>query len=240
MIITIPPDAVLSRGAHEPGTGTCGRELLHLLVVGTHRDATPECLTACCSVLPPLNDGPWRDDAHRTSVIIPWLPRLAECPRDHAADQRRAYKLADIACREILPEVMDDDANRPESATKIRALPEVVDVATAYVTLSAARAAARSAAANAASARAAYFVADAASIAAYVACYAAEATAESAAAAAAASARAANVAAAARADAAANVARSAKAANAAAEVVAAAAIERWTNRLLGAICEVTA
>jgi len=106
--VTIPADAILTHGAHEPGEGTCARELLHLLVTGEHRDATPECLTACCASLPPLNDSPaWRDDQHRTDVLLPYLARLAQCPRDAEVDQRRAYRLADIAVRVIAADALD-------------------------------------------------------------------------------------------------------------------------------------
>ena len=55
--------------------GLCAIELLHLVVVGRLADETPEPLTVCCAALSPLEQGPWRDHAHRTAVLIPYLRR---------------------------------------------------------------------------------------------------------------------------------------------------------------------
>ena len=93
--------AVLTHGAHWSTDGTCARELIYLVVTGEKKDRTPECLTATLSALPVLNDGPWRDDAHRTSVLLPYLRRLLDCPRDYRADRQRAFALVDYAERVI-------------------------------------------------------------------------------------------------------------------------------------------
>jgi len=95
--------ATLSRGCHKSGEGTCALELLNLAVTGQHTDAPPECLTLMLSCLPPLNDGPWRNDEHRTTVILPYLLRLALCRRNPEIDQKLTYALADYAMRAIVP-----------------------------------------------------------------------------------------------------------------------------------------
>ncbi len=64
--------ATLYDGPHGGGTGGgpdckhCARELLHEVVTGQHKDATPPGVTVFVDILPHMNDGPWRDDAHRT------------------------------------------------------------------------------------------------------------------------------------------------------------------------------
>jgi hypothetical protein len=250
-MITIPKNTILTRGSHsDPSKGQCARELLHMLVTGQHANRTPECLTACCAVLPPLNDSRgWRDDRHRTDVMVPWVERLAECPRDAAADQIRVYRLADVAVRVIAAEVLDA-VGLTEPAARLRALAPIVDRGTAddaaddaaYAaawTAAAAYTAAYTAAdvasaadvANAAAASAAYAAADVANAAAWTvraAAYAArrsEITRLTAA-------DVASGAAAAAADAAYTATDAA-----AAFADDAAAIERYTNLLMHAVCD---
>jgi hypothetical protein len=67
------------------------------MVTGKHADKTPECLTVCCSVLPILNDGLWRNDKHRTSIIFPYLKRIMLCKRNIETDLKIAKKLAILA-----------------------------------------------------------------------------------------------------------------------------------------------
>jgi len=67
----------LYNGSHHGGSGGpdcqhCARELLHEVVTGEHADRTPPGVTAFASILPGLNDGPWRDDVHRTEVMRPY------------------------------------------------------------------------------------------------------------------------------------------------------------------------
>ena len=106
--------AVLSKGKHYKGPETCALELIHLVVTGEKDDSVPECLSETLSILPILNDGPWRDDAHRTSVLLPYLRRLLDCPKDEEVDQRRVFALADYAVRKIAqvncPLVVDEES----------------------------------------------------------------------------------------------------------------------------------
>jgi hypothetical protein len=89
---------LLTYGSHTSHKdGNCARELLHYMVTGKHADRTPECLTVCCSVLPILNDGLWRNNKHRTSIIFPYLKRIMLCKRNIETDLKIAKKLAILA-----------------------------------------------------------------------------------------------------------------------------------------------
>jgi len=214
--------ATLYAGSHpqgDPDCQHCARELLHEVVTGVHEDAAPPGATAMISMLPTLNDGPWRDDEHRTQVLRPYLRHLLVL--DPANDLARAYAAADYAVRVIAAEVLEC-AGLQNDASEIRNLPEIVDRITANA---AARAASKAAAAYAAATIAAWACASAAGDAAAAAAAAARAAADAAAAA--------RVAAWAAAYASAGEA--APAARAAARA-AAATIERHAKALLDLVC----
>ena len=99
--------------------------MLHLAVTGVLADETPKGLTLCCAVLSGLDQGPWWDTAHRTS-IFPYLRRLASCARDEAADPRRAFRLADHARGALAPDFLDA-IGKSRTAVQLRALPVVAD-----------------------------------------------------------------------------------------------------------------
>lgn len=122
--------AILTAGSHQYFEGTCARELIHLVVTGEKQDKTPECLTRTLAVLPRLNDGPWRDDAHRTEVLLPYLRRLLQCPRDTEADFSRSYVMVDYVIRIITPQILDM-REHPDVADRFRAMPPIVDASTA-------------------------------------------------------------------------------------------------------------
>jgi len=124
-------NATLSFGSHRDGTATCARELLHLVVTGEHRDAIPECLSPCLSLLPPLNDGFWRDNDHRTATLLPYFKILVTLDRDKEKDEQRAYRLTDIAARVILPEAFDEIGLKSYSK-KLRDLTPINDPASVH------------------------------------------------------------------------------------------------------------
>ena len=125
--------AVLFHGPHKGGGGPdckhCARELLHEVVTGEHADRTPPGVTAFVSILPGINDASgWRDDAHRTEVMRPYLRRMLAL--DPAQDQRRAYALLDHFYRVVLVDIFEKlDMN--EQATALRALAPIIDRASA-------------------------------------------------------------------------------------------------------------
>ena len=118
----IPADAVLTHGAHETRPGTCARELLHQIVTGEKADRTPECLTVTLSCLPVLNDmSNWRNDDHRTKVILEYFPRLLGCTRDAARDVVIARKLAEAAAWAMVRTTWDDARAATRAATRAEA-----------------------------------------------------------------------------------------------------------------------
>lgn len=141
IIDTIPPERLnlldtltLYHGRHDGGTGGpdcqhCARELVHEVVTGRHADATPAGVTAFVSILPSINDSPyWRDDAHRTEVIRPYLRRLLQL--DPKNDLQRGYRLCEHLYRIVLAEIFDNlEMNKEASA--LRSLAPIVDAATA-------------------------------------------------------------------------------------------------------------
>lgn len=141
----IPPERLelldeltLYDGAHGGGTGGpdcphCARELLHEVVTGEHADRTPPGVTAFAALLPCVSDGPWRDDAHRTAVLRPYLPRFlppAFGGLDPANDEKRVYPLLDHAYRKMAPDVLDLLQLKDEAAT-LRGFEPIVDLKTA-------------------------------------------------------------------------------------------------------------
>jgi hypothetical protein len=102
--------ATLYPGSHDDAGGGpdckhCARELLHEIVTGKHKDATPPGCTALMAILPGLNDGPWRDDDHRTEVMRPYLRKMLLL--DPAKDEQRTYAILDHVWRKVLPDICD-------------------------------------------------------------------------------------------------------------------------------------
>ena len=142
---TIPPErlalldsAQLYQGSHEgrggPDCKHCARELLHEVVTGVHADATPPGCSVMLSILPPINDGPWRDDAHRTEVIRPYLRKMLLL--DPALDEKRTYALIDHVYRNVLPDVCDA-LKLDKHGSALRALAPIVDHQSALAALAA-------------------------------------------------------------------------------------------------------
>jgi hypothetical protein len=141
----IPPERLalldtltLYGGAHGGGIGGpdcqhCARELLHEVITGVHADRTPPGVTMFAAILPALNDGPWRDDAHRTAVMRPYLRKFlppALGGLDPAHDERRIYALVDHIYRKMLP-ALCDALQLDARAAELRALAPIVDRASA-------------------------------------------------------------------------------------------------------------
>src|SRR5690606_7665302 len=97
----------------------CARELACWVMTGEAIDETPDGASALLAALPPLNDGLWHSDEHRTNVIRPYLPLLLTL--DPADDERKAYALVDYAVRVCAAEALDT-AGLPYWAAKLRAL----------------------------------------------------------------------------------------------------------------------
>jgi hypothetical protein len=111
--------------------GVCAMELLHLVATGVIENKTPKSLTVCCAMLSGLDLAPWRDNTQRTAVLIPYLRRLMSCVRDKAADTRRAFGLANYACRMLLPEFLDA-IGKGRTAIQLRTLLPILDTASGH------------------------------------------------------------------------------------------------------------
>jgi hypothetical protein len=121
--------AALFHGSHPASIRTsdcqhCARELLHEVVTGHHLDANLDDGSAWIGILPTLNDGSWRDDAHRTTVIRPYLRRLLEL--DPRQDQARLWPFVDYFYRSLVPELLER-LKYPDEAAKLRASEGVID-----------------------------------------------------------------------------------------------------------------
>jgi hypothetical protein len=125
-------NVTLTPHPHRQDQGISTKELLSLVTTGILADKTPQSLTVCCEVLSGIEEAPWRDDAHRTAVLVPYLRKLVSCTRNHDADLRRACGLADYACRTLLPEFLDT-IGKGRVAIQLRALPRITDAASAQV-----------------------------------------------------------------------------------------------------------
>lgn len=125
------------RGAGGPDCRHCALELLHAVIAGEIADAVPPGVTRFASILPFLNDGGWRDgdwldDAHRTAVLRPYLPKFlppALGGLDPAHDKCRVYRLIEQACREMAPAMLGLLGIEDE-AIGLRALATIVDSTT--------------------------------------------------------------------------------------------------------------
>ena len=144
----------LTYGAHKDReTGLCVMEAVAWFAGEPHADH-PKC---ACPVLTSfairLNDR-ITDDAERTRIMRPLIPRLANTRRTKELETRRGYIAADFAVRDCAPRALDSAAEalarRGEEehakkctafAKQLRELPEVVDKATGNVAAKLARAA---------------------------------------------------------------------------------------------------
>ncbi len=101
--------AILYHGPHGGSGGPdcqhCARELLYEVVTGKHADATPPGCTLLMAILPQMNDGPWRDDAHRTKIMRPYLRKMLLL--DPAQDKARVYAMIDHVYRTVMPDICD-------------------------------------------------------------------------------------------------------------------------------------
>jgi hypothetical protein len=113
----------------------------------------------------------WRDE------LKPFAARLANTNQGHALTRKRRFACADWAIREIAPLAIDACGKAPEFAAELRALPPIVDKATALAGRAVARQAERKLRADATATYAAYAYAAAVAAAAADAAVAAVATA---------------------------------------------------------------
>lgn len=98
------------KGAGGPDCQHGARELLYEVVTGMFADRNPPRATRFASILPSLNNGPWRDDAHRTEVLRPYLRKflpLSFGGLDPANDKVRVYALLDHSCHKTAPQLLE-------------------------------------------------------------------------------------------------------------------------------------
>jgi hypothetical protein len=129
----------LAKGGHKPGEGkACLLEVVSMLAGEPFSD-DPEC---ACPVLASFgrrtND--WLNDDER-QLLWQFTTRIVGSRADRETEQRRAYRMADWAVREVAPLALEAQG-RGEEAAKLRALDPVVDKATARADANAAYAAA--------------------------------------------------------------------------------------------------
>ncbi len=114
--------------------GHCAMELVAWLADEPH-SASPQCADPTISSLAVrLNDSIY-DDARRTEVMKPLLPRIVGTRGSTDLNQRRRWAVNDWLARDYLPFILDWAAARgqtqlAEHAAALRALPEIVDRAT--------------------------------------------------------------------------------------------------------------
>ena len=131
--------AMLAHGSHPPGTGGpdcqhCARELIYEVVTGVHADRTPLGATTLIAILPSLNDGPWRDDAHRTEVMRPYLRKMLVL--DPAKDEQRIYAVIDHVLRDVMPDICDA-LKLDKHGSALRDLAPIIDRKSALAALAA-------------------------------------------------------------------------------------------------------
>lgn len=120
----------LARGAHSPDEGKgCLMEVVSMLAGEPFSD-TPEC---ACPVLSGFarrtND--WMHEEER-QLLWPFTTRLVNSRGSKEETRRRAYRMADWACREVAPLALEW-AGKAGGASELRGLPPVVDKGTAEV-----------------------------------------------------------------------------------------------------------
>lgn len=129
-------DITLRRGSHSTRTaGVCAMEAVAWLA-GEHHCDRPQCACPVVSAfVRTFNDSLPGDDI-RTHLLLPLVPRLVGSKSTRAIEHRRACLAVDWALRVATPLALETAYSGVKSATyaaRLRALPEVVDTATAEV-----------------------------------------------------------------------------------------------------------
>ena len=138
--------ATIYHGSHRgggPDCRHCARELLHEVATGLHKDANADGFSQMWAILCPLNDGYWFDDAHRTAVFRPYLPKLLRL--DPALDEKRTYALMDYVYRIALPDICAA-LKLDKHGSELRDLKPIIDLESALAVLDTRAASAASAA----------------------------------------------------------------------------------------------
>ena len=132
----------LDKGSHAPDHTFCVMEAV-AYVAGEAWSDQPQCvdpvLTAYCIR---LNDH-WNDEQRQ--ALKPYIARLVGTKGDLHLSRKRAFMAADAAVRIFAPLALDA-RGLPERAAKLRAVPAIVDRASALAAAAAANAAANAAA----------------------------------------------------------------------------------------------
>lgn len=137
----------LESGSHEPSEGKgCVMEIVSMLA-GEKWTDTPDC---ACPVLTSFaiatND--WMDDDER-QLLWPFTTRLVGSRGGPTTTRDRALRMADWACREIVPLAMEAEGHKAE-ADKARSLNPIVGMESALMARDALQSYATHAATNAA------------------------------------------------------------------------------------------
>lgn len=123
--------------------GVCAMEAVAWLAGERHSDR-PKCACPIIgSFVRAFNDR-LPDDGTRTRLLLPLVPRLVGSRSTYAIEQRRAFLAVDWVVRAAAPRALSATGNADlvEFAARLRALPELVDVAgteATYALASAAR-----------------------------------------------------------------------------------------------------
>jgi hypothetical protein len=120
----------LHRLAHWDSPHRNARELVYEVATGSHKNNGPLLPGASMmlDILVPLNDGPWRDNEHRTEVIRPYLRKMLALDPSRDADRARA--VANHAVQVIAEETPNIDVFRnANKAAHYASLAPVADCA---------------------------------------------------------------------------------------------------------------
>jgi hypothetical protein len=151
---------VLKSGSHDsPEAGMCAMEAVAWLAGEPHSDHPACACPVVSAAVRRLNDS-ITDDATRTELLRPLLPRLVGSRASREVMVRRGFVAADFAVRVFAPMALEA-RGKPYLAASLRGCAPIVDRDTLW--------AGRSAAANAANAAAAYAAKAANAAAAYAA-----------------------------------------------------------------------
>lgn len=141
----------LGEGAHDPGDGYCVMEAVAYVAGEPHTDR-PHCVCPVIAALLRSWNDDLPDDATRTRLLAPLIPRLAGSRATPEIERRRSYLALDWLVRVMAPAWLDL-AGLHENAGLLRDLGELCDEAScraATDSVSAASAAVRDAAWDAA------------------------------------------------------------------------------------------
>lgn len=124
-------EIVLTAGWHESREdGMCSIEALRCIAGLDHGIELPPFVHPAFEYLYEINDAPWwRNDAHRTGVLLPYLPRMLDTA---GVDSRRlAYAAADVAVRLIGPRHLRVSTGEEGEAVTLESLSPIVDLKSA-------------------------------------------------------------------------------------------------------------